>query len=418
MVIIKKFAILILLIFFAGFCYADEFENGTIRLILNQRNGSFSLLYLTDPEGMRYESMFYSNDPSTSFLTVNADGNIYRLGQSRDFQTRIERINGQPALVFESSSLIVTESFMPVKTPNSPNVNGVKLTVTIQNKGTRHSFIGLRMLFDTHLGEKRGRVPFITNSQLVTKEKVIEGTSGELFWLSRGQNLSVMGSIIIPGDDTARVPDYIHIANWKRLSDSPWELRSVNNRSFNYIPYSVGDSAVSYIYEPVLIEGGGTLTYSIYLTTEDIGWYNPNHPLIGIAWGRERARMMPPPAPEPIPEPEPAVPAPAFVPVLVPAPTTPAPEPIPEPIVPEPIIEPEPIPEPEPEPEPVVFIPEPVIIPEPAAITEYPHLNTAELRELYDLQDTLNKFIDGDIDLNEQDLLEIERAIDRLRAGH
>ena len=333
---------------------ASEIKDGFLRLILNERTGNFSLYFLFDPDAMRYEGLFNTSVPSASFLSVNADGRIYRLGESRTFRTRYERLDGNPALVFESSFLRISEIFSPVKTANSTVVNGVRITINVENTGVQRSSVGLRLLIDTHLGEGRGRVPFITNSQLITNETLIEGASGEKFWLSRGERVTLMGSILSPLNNS-RPPDFVHIANWKRLNDVPWRLRYYEGRSFNNIPYSIGDSAVCYYYEPAVLESGGSLTYTIFLTTEDIAWYNSATPPAPVRETQTETR-----------------------------------------------------------------------------VTEAPTINIAALEEsalaeealsnedantllLLKLQVILDQFLAGEIYLNEQDLTEIERAINRLR---
>ena len=330
---------------------ASEINDGHLRLILNERTGSFSLYFLFDPAAMRYEALFNAGVTSASFLSVNADGRIYNLGESRIFDVSYKRLDGNPALVFESSFLKVSEIFTPVKTANSPVVNGVRITINVENTGARSS-VGLRLLIDTHLGEGRGKVPFITNSQVITNETLIEGTSGEKFWLSRGERVSLMGSILSPIGDS-RPPDFVHIANWKRLNDVSWRLRYYAGRSFNNIPYSIGDSAVCYYYEPAVLERGASFTYTIFLTTEDIAWYNAATP------------------------PESSREAQTEIPAAVQAPT--------------------------------------VNINALIESASAGNNRDADMLTLIKLQTVLDQFIAGEIYLNEQDLTEIERSINRLR---
>jgi len=270
----RRLAVLALLIFLLPAGLEADVTNGFVRLILHGRTGRFSLLYLSDTETMLYEPLFNSSDPRASFLSVFVDGKVYRLGDSKIFTAGIERRNGDPALVFESPFLKVSEVFSLVKTPNSPIANGVMITVTVQNSGDKEALVGLRVLIDTQLGEGWGRVPFLTNKRIVAKETLIEGTSGERFWISRGENVSLMGSIINPLDLDGVLPNYVHIANWKRLNDVPWRLRHFEDRSFTNMPYSVMDSAVCYYYEPSPLSSDGTFVYKILLSTEDIEWYN------------------------------------------------------------------------------------------------------------------------------------------------
>ena len=250
--------------------------DGFVRLVLNEKSGSFSLSYIPNSSYSLYEPLFISRNPKSSYMSVTVNGKIYRLGTSRKFTSSIVRQNGNPALVFESGFLTVTQEFAPVKSGNSLNANGVMITINVMNTGDNDALVGLRFLLDTELGEKRGMTPFVTHNRIVTAETLLNGDSGERYWMSKGESVSLMGSIVNPVDVNAVPPDYVHFANWKRLNDVPWKLRYAEGRSFSSFPYSMNDSAVCYFYEPVEILSGNSLTYKIFLTTEDAAWYYPH----------------------------------------------------------------------------------------------------------------------------------------------
>ena len=274
--ILRKLIIFFVLVLFSAFTLsAADFYNGNIRLSINEKKGSISLYYMTDPNSKRYEPLFYSKEPKSSYISVSLDGKIYRLDQSGYFLTRIESIDGNPVIVYESQAVIIREIFTPVKTVNSDEINGVNITVVMQNKGDRSISAGLRFLIDTHLGEGSKSIPISTDKQSILKETIIDGSSGETYWVSRDNNLSLMGSIVNPFDKSAKIPDYIHIANWRRLNNSHWKLKYSQGRSFTIFPYSIRDSAVCYYYEPAVLEAGKSFIYSISLTTEDAALYDP-----------------------------------------------------------------------------------------------------------------------------------------------
>jgi len=248
--------------------------DGHVRLILNEKAGSFLLYFLSDPQTVSYEPLFNSDEPLASFLSVNVDGNIYRLSNNKKIKTKIERTNGDPSLVFEAPYVRVTQIFTPYKTSGSDKANGIMITIKIQNISSQRASIGVRMLLDTNLGEGQRRVPFLTNTQVVSSEVLLEGNSDEQFWLSRGSNVSLMGSIVNPVESLGKGPDLVHIANWKRLNDAPWRLKYSKGRSFNNLPNSINDSAVCYFFGPEMIDCDKIMTYTVYLTTEDLAWYN------------------------------------------------------------------------------------------------------------------------------------------------
>ena len=275
--ILRKLMIFSILVLYSVFALsAADFFNGNIRLSLNEKRGGISLYYMTDPNSKKYEPLFYSREPKSSYISVNLNGNVYRLDQSGQFKTRTESIDGNPVIVYESSDVIINEVFTPVKTVSSDDINGINITIVIQNKRERSVSVGLRFLIDTHLGEGRKSIPISTINQSIVKETIIEGSSGERYWISKNNNLSLMGSIVNPFDRSAKIPDYIHIANWRRFHYALWKLKFSQGRSFSILPYSVRDSAVCYYYEPAMLEAGKSFTYSILLSTEDTALYDPN----------------------------------------------------------------------------------------------------------------------------------------------
>ncbi|MCL2806053.1 MAG: hypothetical protein FWD26_08955 [Treponema sp.] len=249
-------------------------REGFVRLILNDRTGSFSIYHLADQS---FKPLFSSRDPRTSFTSVLVDGKTHRLGQSKTFNIKVDNSGANPALVFQSSSLTVTQVFSPVKTASSPITNGIMITTSVRNTSDKEVSVGLKMLIDTHLGEGRGLNSFTTENRVIKNELLLRGNAGEKYWLSKNSSLSLMGSIINPmpvRDPYAREPDFIHFANWKRLSDAPWKMRYIEGRSFNNFPFSMGDSAVCYFYDPALLQSGHFFNYTILLTTEDALLYS------------------------------------------------------------------------------------------------------------------------------------------------
>ena len=389
----KAFALLFFLFFvfsFSNFTFASEVTNGYIRLIINESSGRYSIYYLSNPNASRYEPLFSGEDPATSYASILMDGKVYRLG-GKFFKTSFGRHDGLPALIFEGENITVTQSFKPVKSANSKYINGIMVTYAIQNTGSESAAVGLRILIDTDLGENLKNT-FLTGEQIVKNETLLEGHSGERFWISRGKNTALMGSIINPVDPDAKVPDLIHFANWKRLNDAPWKIKYVKKRSFTNAPYSINDSAVCYFYDPQILNPGSDFTYSIVLSTEDVEWYNS---LRVPAQQPAKAAPAAAPAKTVSAKTAPAVPAPPVTPVkTVPAPVSPAPA------------------ETKPVMAPTIDIKQIEMDAYAEAMENGEDVNAYTLKRY---QEILNQFITGEIKLNEQDIIELDKAIDRYR---
>jgi hypothetical protein len=251
---------------------AAEFLNGRIKLVIHEDTGRFSLYYLIDMPQQRdihfwrYEPFFVDSDPRTSFLAVMVNERIYRLGESPSFRMRIRQSAVNPAIIFESSFLLVTQEFTFIKTAGSTMSNGVRMNVSLENRETGESFAGLRFLLDTNLGEGNGMTPYIIGRQSVSTEFVIDSQGGDPYWVSRNNRFGLMGSV--SAGEGPR-PDMIHFANWKRLNEVPWKLAFTLGRNFNYLPYSINDSAVSYTFDPQPLARSASRNYVILLAMVD-----------------------------------------------------------------------------------------------------------------------------------------------------
>ncbi|MDR2071699.1 MAG: hypothetical protein LBP81_09835 [Treponema sp.] len=263
---------ILFLLFGNSAVWAVEFLNGRIKLVLHEDTGRFSLYYLIDIPQQRdihlrqYDSFFVDSDPRTSFLTVMVNDRTYRLGESPSFKIRIRQSPINPAIIFESPFLLVTQEFTFIKTLGAEMSNGVRMTIRLENRGTGEFSTGLRFLLDTNLGEGNAGTPFLVGRQPVTAEFQVDLQKNDPYWISRNTRFGLMGSILT-GEGPR--PEVIHFANWKRLNEAPWKLGFAAGRNFNYLPYSINDSAVSYNFDPQPLAGGASRDYVILLALAD-----------------------------------------------------------------------------------------------------------------------------------------------------
>jgi hypothetical protein len=269
---VKKAAVFVFSFFLiAASAGAAEFVEGRIRLILNENTGRFSLYYMADIAREEYVPFFTDRDPRTSFLAIQVNDRNYRLGDSSAFKTSLGGPGTNPSLVFESPALRITEEFNFVKTSGSYLTNGVKITITITNKGRQQIQAGARFLIDTNLGEEG--LHFSTDKQEIRSEAQIGAGSEDAFWVSGNDRFGLMGSV--SGEGITR-PDLIHFANWKRLNDASWKIPFYQGRNFNLLPYSIGDSAVCYYYEPLAVGAGSARTITLILASKDENGFSGN----------------------------------------------------------------------------------------------------------------------------------------------
>jgi hypothetical protein len=247
---------------------ADEFTDGSVRLVLHEETGRFSLYSIHENSRGRYEALFADQDPRTSFLSISFNDRIYKLGDTSSFRTRRRENLSGPAFVFESSFLLVTEEFGFIKTHGQDSPNGIALKITIENRSPQQAQVGARFLLDTDLGENSSRAPFVTDKRQIGSEIFIEKGSPDRWWISRNDQRAFIGSmfgVTASGEEA----DSLYFANWKRLNDVSWKIPYQQGRNFNMPPYSVGDSAVCYYFEPRTLNRGETCSFTIFLAASD-----------------------------------------------------------------------------------------------------------------------------------------------------
>ncbi|MDR2052304.1 MAG: hypothetical protein LBP80_02740 [Treponema sp.] len=247
--------------------FAADYIDGRIKLTLNESTGRFSLYYLTDRAVNRFESFFSDQDPRTSSLSIMINERVYKLGEAPSFTARIGGAQANPALVFESPGMIVTEEFTFISVNGQSETTGVRVNIRIENRGNRASNVGARFIIDTKLGESANTSVdhFTTSDRGIRSETLFDRKWPDKWWISRGGSFGLMGSISTAYSTAA---DYVHFANWKRLNDATWELQ-YNRRNFTNPPYSINDSAVSYVFNPQRLPAGESRTYSILLAAAD-----------------------------------------------------------------------------------------------------------------------------------------------------
>ena len=242
----KHGILFILFVFFPSFFIsALEFNDGQLRLVLHPNTGRFSL-YLRSNDGSRPQPLFFNQDPRTSFLSIFVNDRSFKMGDSASFRTSVGA-GSNPSLIFQSSSLLVTQEFHFVRSPGSPQTDGLRIVINMENMGDRQLTAGARFLLDTHLGEGSNGFPITTDQRTLNNETLLTRADSDSFWADRNRTLTLTGSL---NTGVLNGPDSVHIANWKRLNDVVWRVQYQPGRNFNLPPYSVGDTAVCYYFEP------------------------------------------------------------------------------------------------------------------------------------------------------------------------
>ncbi len=248
----KRTSIIIILIFLTINTFSLEMTEGRIKIVLHEDSGSLSAYYLENINTGKYTPLLFDKDPETSLLSIMSDNKIYKMGNTSVFSKDLLRTPTGGKIVWESTVLKVTQEFSFVKSQSSSLSDGFKIKITIENRSDQNKIIGLTYLFDTFLGEE-GEDHFLldSGSNISSENSILSNFPN--YWISPSSDktfLGLQGMVRGPG---ITVPNKIIFANWKRLQDNLWNYQVKKNRNFNLIPYSINDSAVSMIYDPIKV---------------------------------------------------------------------------------------------------------------------------------------------------------------------
>ena len=244
--------------------YSADITEGRIKLSINENKGTYTPYYLDDVNTGKYIPLLFAKDPETTILSIMVDNKIYKMGNTSIFSNEYFTTPRGGQIVWTSTVLKVTEDFSFLKSKASSLSDGFKITLTVENISENNNYIGIAYLFDTYLGEDQDSHFFLDTGEKITSEDSYS-RNFPAYWVSPSKNSTVSGLQGMLRGPGITVPSKIIFANWKRLKDNLWNFTVKKSRNFNLIPYSINDSAVAFIYDPIRIESKSKRTVVIAL---------------------------------------------------------------------------------------------------------------------------------------------------------
>jgi len=258
---------------------ALDVREGLVRVATDDLTLRPMLYRLTNIAGKsKYEPLWFSGDPRTSFIAISVDNRIYRMGSTQEYQTTQRRIQNGVEIEYRSLTNRVTQRIMLAALAGSRVANGFIIQLEVENYTSRDMKVMLKEVCDTSLGESSGNHIALASNPRVTDEMMLSADSGEPYIISPGQNASI--ALLF---DAAPRPDSVVIANWKRLSDAKFFYDSALMRGFTLAPYSINDSALGLYWNERVVPAKGVLKVeSRWLSggpgDEFIQWLAQNYP--------------------------------------------------------------------------------------------------------------------------------------------
>lgn len=275
----RSFALLAAIVCFATAVTALDLRSGLVRITTDDLTLRPMLYRLTDIAGKsKYEPLWHADDPRTSFIVIDIDGRIYRMGSSQEYQTSQKKIANGIEIEYRSIINRVTQRIEFASFAGSRVANGFSVEIEVENYTSRDIKIMLKEVVDTWLGEKSGNHIALASNPKVIDEMYLTPDSKEPYIVSPGEYASV--ALLF---DSEPRPDAVVIANWKRLSDSKFAYDSSLMRGFTLSPYSINDSALGLYWNERIVPAKGVIKVSSRWLTggpenEFLAWLAENYP--------------------------------------------------------------------------------------------------------------------------------------------
>ncbi|MBN2351159.1 MAG: hypothetical protein JXD23_01220 [Spirochaetales bacterium] len=228
---------------------ALDVTQGDVKLVLYEKGGRFNVFFTKPGTPAQSFAFFAKEDPRTTMLQILVDNDIYTMGDDASFRQTAEKTAGGARFVWSSALMRVTEEFTLLTQSDVPLSQGVKIVIKIDNVSEVDHRIGVRYLFDTFLGEKKG-THFVTSANnTFAREAALNVGRSDFYWISPYiESGSGEGVMSLAASQYATAPAEVVFANWKRLYEANWDYKSPGNLDFNFFPYSFNDSAVAQYY--------------------------------------------------------------------------------------------------------------------------------------------------------------------------
>ncbi len=259
---VHKYAIVLLLLLVGSVAHALVVEDGDIRLTLHEDSARFTLEYR---DGSGWAPFFFSDDPRTSSLDILEGNQVHRMGDSGTFSQSVEETGSGATYVFESPTLRIEQSFRFARGTTASVSNAVEMRVTVTNLGEAPQVSGVRLVYDTYLGEP-SNFHFASSSGIqINRESLVDPGPVNRFVRSVARADSGNGFQVMISGEGVTTPEAVVLANWQRLAESSWEFQVNPTRNFNRLPYSINDSALLLTYPTVQLEQNQSATFVSYI---------------------------------------------------------------------------------------------------------------------------------------------------------
>jgi hypothetical protein len=218
------------------------------------------------PNGMEQRSLLFYDQPPSSYTLIYMDDDLFVFGSEvGSFSRRPMVVDRRIETVWGNGLVNVTQAVRFVRREETGVEDGVLLSYEVKNTASRNMEVGIRILYDTYLGEKDPFHFVLADESKLEYEAEFDTHSLPHSWISRGEEGDgpclrgvLEGRLVTPSRKVV-------FANYRSLFQNLVQYRILENHRFHNRPHSRNDSAVALYFGPTSLMPGENITYSTIL---------------------------------------------------------------------------------------------------------------------------------------------------------
>jgi len=223
-------------------------------------------LALAVPYGTEQRSLLFYDQPPSSYTLIYMDDDLFIFGSDDgSFSTGPTVINRTIETVWGNGLLNVRKTVRFVQREETGLEDGVLLSYEVKNTASRNMEVGIRILYDTYLGEKDPFHFVLADGSKLEYEAEFGTHSLPLSWISRGEERDEPCLRGVLEGRLVTSARKVVFANYRSLFQNPVQYRILENHRFHNRPHSRNDSAVALYFGPTSLMAGESVTYSTIL---------------------------------------------------------------------------------------------------------------------------------------------------------
>ncbi len=289
-----------------GAVHPATLSNPHLLIDVDDSSGRFFLSTLEGLAGVsgdEKKNLLFFDTPPSSYTVVYVNDDAFFFGGERGmFKKPPVSVGNSIEADWENELVSVRQVVQFVRRRGSGLEDGVLITYVVKNRGERVIKAGLRVVFDTWLGEKERYHFSLSDGKKLEYESKFEGEKVPSAWLSQDseENPIVCLQGVMRGK-MVTAPSKVVFANYRSLRQNLLDYPLLRQKRFDNLPYSRNDSAVALYSEMVELAPGTGYEFRTILGLRGSEEYGFEEEEVVIIRDERGTRESPESEPEPLP---------------------------------------------------------------------------------------------------------------------